>query len=791
MNTPGTILRHPFRLYAVKIYFAAALIFSVVAAFVPLLSSFGFEYAILYATVCSFFAAAAGASLAHNALKSDETPKEAVLLQYGMFDFSVKSIGLLFLVSLPPTLIFAALTAMTGQTCSWSQGMIWYGLMVPPAVMYAAMWGIAFGVLIRRRSVAIILAVVLVFLVIAKSVYEMAVGPQAFCYNAFFGYFPGPIYDYYVPLSPALVAFRFLNFAKIVLIGAVLVVPVKLRANRREGHVAYSLSYREVLFGAIALAAVALFHLHFQDLGLTSSPEWIREELSATRKTEHFEIHYPPDGPVADQIDFIAADHEFRYHQITTELGIKFDRAIESYVYLYDDQKKRLQGTGPTMYADVSNAAMHMSYRGFPHDVLKHEMTHIITAVWGMPFFGWSSEVGLTEGIATSREGYRDDYTIHQWAAAMKELDKLPDIVDIMGPIGFWSKVGSRSYLAAGSFSLWLIQTEGLEKYREAYTWGAFEKVFGEPLETLRDRWLAFLDEVPVSDRLLLQAKQKFFRRSLFTQRCAREVARLMHVAEDRFDHRRYHDAVAILREARYYADNNPKTELLLMYALQKAKMVDDALDLGREIIEKQGGLETLNPEYEGDFSARPVIRAFSDIAEIQWMQGDRENAEQAYKIMAGADYNDSYTRHALVALAGLNDPNIEPYVRAYMASAASGDAQVIYMTEGAMLFPENPTMTYLLGRRLYLEHRYFDAVTPLLRLLNVPKLPAVLRLEVLQMLGESMYFQRRFLEARVMFELMLDEYLTPGRRMETEDWIDRVEFTKTFFEQPESGDGT
>ena len=632
----------------------------------------------------------------------------------------------------------------------------------------------------KSRRFAKVVAALFVFAAIGLSLYEMAAGPHCFAFNPVFGYFPGPIYDRVVAVSPALVAFRAANLVTAVFLGCFLSITLKIAIRRQKPQTPRP-KVAELFIGAACLIFLLVFSAHRADLGLTSSDRIILKELSGLRETEHFVIHYPPDGPVADQIDLIAADHEFRFAQICSELDLRFTRKVQSYIYRNDDQKKRLQGAGPTMYADVSNAAIHMSQRDFPHHVLKHEMTHVLAAVWGIPYFGWSAKVGLTEGVAVAVEGYRGEGSIHQWAAAMKRLDRLPDIVTIMGPVGFWGKISSRSYLAAGSFSLWLMDTEGVDRYREMFTWGSFESTYSEPLDSLRDAWLEFLDTVDVSDRLMKKARHKFFRRSLFEQRCAREVARLLDAGWRKYRKGLYHEALARFSRAADLAPDNPKAARGLMLAYIGAKDYDRGEQIAKQIVIMQGGQEVLSPDYTGVASARPVIRALAETARLDWMRGRLDTAERTYEQILQVDFDDAYTRLAVCALHALRKPTVEPFVRRYLASELDEPMRVYYLTQAVKTYGKDPILRYLLGRKLVLDEQYVPAISHLLEALSHEDLAQVLRNEGLFSLARALYFEKRFAEALVVLDVMQNEPISQGKRLEVAEWIARVRFTDDY----------
>lgn len=771
----------PFKTLTVKITLAVYILYAVLTAFVPLVSAFGFEFNLFLATIASFCAAMGAVSWMFGRwTDTDETGRVSSIVSNGIFQIALRNVLLQFALLAIPIVIHSLISLVLHRTCNWAIGFAWFGLLAPVSIVYGTFWGILIGSFLKSRGAAMTVAALFVLSGILISIYEIAVGPHCFAFNPFFGYFPGPIYDRVVDISDRFLVFRFSNLVTAVFIGCFTSIVLKV-SLRRGGKREPDFSLGELFFGLLSFAFILIFSSYRADLGITSSERIVQKELSGLKTTEHFLIHYPPDGIVADQIELIAADHEFRYDQITTELSIQFPRKVHSYIYLSDDQKKRLQGAGSTMYADVANAAIHMSYRDFPHHVLKHELTHVLTAVWGIPYFGWSAKLALTEGVAVSVEGYRRDGSIHDWAAAMKKLDKLPDIEKIMGPLGFWTKLSSLSYLAAGSFSLWLIETEGVEKYSKMYKWGDFEESYSSSLEILKEDWQEFLDSVEVSDRMILQARHSFNRRSLFDQRCARETERLLKTGWRKYNKGLYHEAIGFFKRAGGVSPEEPKIQRAMMAALIGAKDYSRAYSTGEQLIELNGGTDVLRPDYTGSYSAKNIIRTLIDLARIDWMAGDYDAAEEKFEIVKNTDFGRGYTRTASCALSVLNDPEMEPFIRFFFFFDINESARLYYLMRAADMNSKAGIPQYLLGRYLFQNEDYFAATTHLLNAIKTGQLDFPVKTEGLFTLARALYFQKRFAESTAVFQILLNEPITKGRQMNVEEWIGRVEFTERY----------
>jgi hypothetical protein len=94
--------------------------------------------------------------------------------------------------------------------------------------------------------------------------------------------------------------------------------------------------------------------------------------------------------------------------------------------------------------------------------------------------------------------------------------------------LGFWGKASRRAYTAAGSFSLWLIETRGVPAFTDLYrSAGDFDLAYGTALADLEPQWLAFLAARELRPQDIESLRQRFKQRAIFQRPCAHRAADL------------------------------------------------------------------------------------------------------------------------------------------------------------------------------------------------------------------------------------------------------------------------
>ena len=130
----------------------------------------------------------------------------------------------------------------------------------------------------------------------------------------------------------------------------------------------------------------------------------------------------------------IALDHQWQYAQLTDFLKVNSSKKIISYIYPDEKTRKRIIGAEATTIANPIHKEIHLVYYYFPHPVLKHELTHVLSSEFGTRFLKISPKVGLIEGLAVAADWNNSDgFNHHEWSHGMLKTNNNLDIHNILG----------------------------------------------------------------------------------------------------------------------------------------------------------------------------------------------------------------------------------------------------------------------------------------------------------------------------------------------------------------------
>lgn len=579
-------------------------------------------------------------------------------------------------LALVPPFALATVGTWLGTPCDPFATSAFFPLLALPSGLLAACAGVWVGTVTRRWWTAALAWLGLVVASAAHTAWPIVFGPQVYAYNHLAGYLPGPLYDEVLQVPASLLWFR---LATVALAVTFVALAARLRGRWRVVGAGGAL-----VFLAIEVAGVPL--------GFRMSDTALAQELGGRWEDDALVIHYPSGLPPARVRD-VVEDVRFRHRQLVDFFGAAPPGRVRVWWYASAAQKQALVGAERTQFSKPWRREVHVNDAPLPHPVLKHELAHAMAAPWGAPpfgvtagLFGLDARMGLIEGFAVAADDPAESLTLHQWAAAMKRLALLPDVVTLLGPGGFYAAPAPRAYAAAGSFVRWLADTRGKDGLRALYRDGDFEGVYGEPLPALADAWAAFLDATPVDDAALAQALARFRGGSLFERPCAREVAKLRAFASVAPEPGR---ALEALARCQRLQPGEPSH--VIAAARLSARQGDDA-----------GAAKALDALLQR-LDAQPALFADAALARVQVAldAGDDALARALLTRVLGGAPAPAVERTARVRLAALAmPPKARAAVDAYFS--APDDGAPLYLLRDALdALPDEPTLAYLLGRRL------------------------------------------------------------------------------------------
>ena len=726
---------------------------------VPLLNYLGYEFSALMAVIASIIAgletmyALRSVYAVPPLMKAGVPPDPWRVFRRTVIEHEVHLL-------IPLTILLA--NAFFVRNCSIIQGVGFYMLLPIVSVWFSSALGFFCAVHYRHaRSVWFLIAV-------ATLAYNVALGywtPAIFSYNFFYGFFPGFSYDEVLQLNATLIWFRLVTVLAggglAWMAGIVIEVSAPGDAVWQKGWAllkALIRPSRRVVSG-LACVVFGLAYLFRCPLGFESTASFIQHTLGGKFQTEHCTIYYSPSSYSDEEIRWIAAEHEFRLHQIRSAFILQDKGTIESYVYPSAEVKQRLIGAGSTNFAKPWSGQIHITKQTL-ETTLKHELVHVVAAPFGFPIIGASLSMGLVEGLAVAIDEEWGNRTLHQYAAALRKEGLFPDIKRLMTPAGFASQSTAVSYVLAGSFCRYLIDRYGVRKITQLYRNVDYAAVYGRPLEGMIAEWGNYLDRVSVNphDRDAIDA---FFRRPpIFRKVCARVTAERNAEAATLFGRKEYAAAEALFERSFRESKGYDAFGGMLISALRTGRyaVLTTALD---SVI--------LPAEYPASY-----LPLFITVGDAAWAEGNIDVARMVYARLKEADIAGAYTEAAVLRLSAMNSGRGE--LLPYFLSDA-GDSARVTMLDTLILNSADTTINEYLKGKVLLRLGRYDEAFAILKQLQLSGIDPLLEAIRLNSAGRALFRLRRYEEAKASFWVSLNSVSTEVAQHEAGDWIERCDW--------------
>jgi hypothetical protein len=226
-----------------------------------------------------------------------------------------------------------------------------------------------------------------------------------------------------------------------------------------------------------------------------------------TYETEHYVFNVEADSLADREIEIIKTRQEAAYKKIIESLSLEeAGRKITYYFYPSQEKKAELMGDewyGQSIYDEFT---VHAVYNERDKVVGEHEDTHLLTLQLGFPISF------LQEGIAEAMVGKSMFGNEHNSVVSdgIKNGISL-DLSSLMSQQGWLDTPDEEAefyYSVAGSFTRYILDTIGIDKFKELYPLmdrqnskekniEVFKTVVGKDLDTVENDWRRkFLGEV-------------------------------------------------------------------------------------------------------------------------------------------------------------------------------------------------------------------------------------------------------------------------------------------------------
>jgi tetratricopeptide (TPR) repeat protein len=652
------------------------------------------------------------------------------------------------------------------KNCSLLEGFKFFLLIPVPTAILASVLGGFFFIIFKSKPSAWYVLFLVLYLT-----YALGVGyftPQVFIYNHMIGFFPGLTYDEALSVPSTLWIYRLLTGLLSIVVFCISSVIVS-KAKREETFAKKIRSFVSVYKDKTVLYVICLSLIIMVGaysfggkLGMCSTDNFVREELGSKFETNHFVIFYSKSAIDELRIKWIACEHEFRFDQITKELGIAPAGKITSFIYPSQEEKKRLIGAGGTNISKPWRKEIHINYESLDA-TLKHELVHAVAADIGIPVLRISLMSGLTEGLAMAVEWNSGSRTLHEYAAGMKTFGMMRDLGDILTVRGFISQASSVSYILCGSFSRFLMDTYGVDKLKEVYTWGGFEKAYGKPLNELQAEWLDFLSTIPVAPGERTAMEYFFKRQSIFQKICARFIANLNAEAWYSYRVKNYHHAVSLFSKSSMLNENKDATSGLVLSYLRLGNY-DSVIALSHRALGQNHSGSIMLRLYEG---------------EAHWMKGDLYQAESSYVDLYNAHISTNVDEAVLNRINSLFVRSVESKLQEYFIQDKDEPVRILILKEVLEQYPDFDVGRLMLGQMLYAKKEYRHSLVYLSDM-HASFRDTLLEVAKEKAIGIDHFFLMEFPDAKAHFQKALGFVRTKALINEISDWIERCDWITT-----------
>lgn len=394
------------------------------------------------------------------------------------------------------------LYALKYGICDLSFGLSWFLLLPTVTLIYSvacALYATSFKIP-RWRQWLLAFAPTLVFSIL--TVRDLYVDPQISFYHPI-SYFPGPLYDEWIPLFSSLVTYR----VWIILLSAWLLCKSSIDEQKWR-----------------FLGFILLPLLFRGDLGWHYSHKKVQKQLGSHMTTKYMDLHFS--GLNVISMSNFSKSLDFYVEEITDKLHLPPPtERIRVYIYRNAFQKKMLTGTDDTFVGNPMQYSLHLLPTDISDTILVHEFAHVVAAPLGIPILKVSPKVGLLEGLATAMQTSQMNLSPHEWTKAMMDENRFPNLADSLGMLSFWKDNPTRVYLASGSFVQWLIETQGIEKFKKVYRGATFDSTYQTSLLQLLDQWKKFLSTIQVDQSSRDMVVYFLSKKPFYKKKCVHEVA--------------------------------------------------------------------------------------------------------------------------------------------------------------------------------------------------------------------------------------------------------------------------
>ena len=479
--------------------------------FFPFTSEFGYEFAFVN-SILLWFAGGFAAFGFCKRIRRDEC---------GLVNFIYAKPFFLALLVVTPVIISFAFNCC--GSCPFGFGVKYYIFFS----FFSFLYSIIFSLTLIKTGVKwkTLIFFLFTFLLILIPLIEIYSYPQIYSYSVLLGYFPGTIYDKFIPVTEKLILYRF-----IILVLFSLVYYLSYKTYHAK-----SLIYGSALF----LFWVALLK---PPLGFDTNSTRVKNETMVSSQTAGVRLRFFYSAGKKEVV-FKTMEQKYLLGKITDVTKLKISSPINSYIYSDAKQKARLFGSAA---ADVSKPWQRAIFieRNTSPSTIKHELAHTVSAEFGVGPAKLAADFNpaLIEGFAVAVENNILNIPVKSAAALVYRHGVNINLERLFSGVSFFDSSPAFGYLFAGAFVQYLINEYGFAKFEKFYASDDFAGVYGERFKSVETKFKESLDSVRVKPNPQIY-RILFGSKSVFKRRCRHYVAARINFAENKFKDKEFHKA--------------------------------------------------------------------------------------------------------------------------------------------------------------------------------------------------------------------------------------------------------
>jgi tetratricopeptide (TPR) repeat protein len=722
------------------------ILFAIVCTRIPLFNYLGFEFSALTVVLAGFV----GGLLTLSLWKQTDCECKADVWQF------VGKIAFVQCILLAIPFLISLANVLFVKNCSIGDGMALYALTVLPGVLFSAALAMVVGILAakwRKTLFTILYILVLLHIPLVTFFY-----PQIFAFNPILGFFPGFTYDETLQVTQRLLIYRLATFASFgcLVTTTVWIWHIRFYRKERKNVSQQSFPFMEIIILAL-LVPIVLMMLSFSDrLGFSSSQQYIQQKLVGNYKTAHFEIIYPAGSVKREQIEQLGRLHEYYYSKLSHDLDVQSQERIVSFLYSSPEEKGKLIGAGRTDIAKPWLRQIHINLTDVEAG-LKHEMAHILAGEFGWSPLKISHNSGLVEGIAVAvgDDVYYNE-PLDRASALVFAAGVNPDMESLFSFSGFAKVNSGVSYVLAGSFCKFLIDSFGIDQFKKLYRSGDFLLTYNRPLPSLLMDWRAIVHRQQFTADDSVKAQYLFRRSSIFGKECARVIANVNSETRELLTRHEFEKALTSA-ERSLGLSKTPDAVFQKSSALFELRRFKDAADF----------IETQLRDTSFGSALLPLHLRFGD---VYWAMDSLVHAKQEYELMARFHLNAWYEEACILRLESLKNEQDRSELRVHFTYSMEDTVRMARLSKLS-----SPLAQYLLARELAGKEKYREACSILEHIRSSDIEP--LKFFYLQRLGRIYFSLQEWKKAGILFEKALPVAPTRSSEIEIKEWIERCEF--------------